>query len=218
MWKVLLLVSLLPIVVVVLVRRWRCDRILRSCQGHMTNRSGRELAEGVFKASGHGDLITVEVKRRAGVQVSPPCLILSRELAEGKEVVSLAEVAALAGQVLVAVGQPELVNWRQWVVRFSWAFPIFTTVVVIFAVVVAKVGASWGVVIVLGALAIASSLSLVSVMVESEGSKLARDLLGVSRVLPRRDDEEEVQRCCRAFAYRRVVPGAIEWMMGDPRK
>ena len=211
-WKILLLVSLLPTVVAVLVRKWLCDRVVRRYEGHRTNRSGRELAEGLLKAAGQGATISLAEKRKAGVVVDPPQLVLSSELAEARDVVSLGKVAALTGQALVAADQPQLMRWRQWVLRFSWAFPVFTAVVLVFAVVVAKLAAPWAIVILLGALGLASALSLASVMIEVEGAKLVQDLMERSRVLPRRDEEEEVGLCCRAMAYRQVVPGAVEWM------
>ncbi|MDA1007322.1 MAG: zinc metallopeptidase [Verrucomicrobia bacterium] len=212
MWKILLLVSLLPTVVAVLARKWLCDRVVRPYEGHMTSRSGRELAEGLLKAAGRGASISVAEKRKAGVVVDPPQLVLSSALAEARDVVSLGKGAALTGQALVAADQPQLMRWRQWVLRFSWAFPVFTAVVLVFAVVVAKLAASWAIVILLGALGLASALSLASVMIEVEGAKLVLDLMERSRVLPRRDEEEEVGLCCRAMAYRQVVPGAVEWM------
>jgi hypothetical protein len=211
-WKILLLVSLLPTVIAVLVRKWLSDRTLSGCAGQITNRSGREVAEALLKASGKAGQLTIDEKKKPSVGVEPAQLHLSFELAEAKDVVSLGHVAALTGQALMAVEQPELVKWRQWVLRFGWAFPVFTFVVVLFAVVVAKVAMVWGIVIILGALGLASTLLLASVMIEVEGAKLAEGLLDRSRVLPRSDDEEAVARCCRAHAFRGVVPGAVEWV------
>ena len=158
------------------------------------------------------------VKRRASIGVNPAKLTLSRELAEAKDVVSLGEVAALTGMAVVAQQQPDLVKWRKWVVRFGMAFPIFTLVVMVFAVAVAKVNAFIAIVIVFLALGIAAGFSLASLMVERESAKLAERLVEESHALPRQADGEEVGRVCRALAYRRVIPGAIEWMMIDPRK
>ncbi|MDE0825364.1 MAG: zinc metallopeptidase [Akkermansiaceae bacterium] len=218
MWKILLLISLLPTVAAVVGRKWLFERVVKEFVGHETNRTGREVAVALLKESGKAAQVAIVEKRKPGVSLEPPQLELSKELSEAKDVVSLGQVAALTGQAMVAAEQPDLIKWRQWVLRFSWAFPIFTFVVVAFALVVAKLGAAWAIVSVLGALGLASSLSLASVLIEVEGAKLAQNMLDRSRVLPRSDDEEEVGRCCRAFAFRRVVPGAVEWMFGDPGK
>lgn len=218
MWKLLLLVSLVPTVAAVLMRKWLCDRVVRESVGQVTTRNGREVAERILRKAGLTEEVEVVEKRRAGVGVTPPCLQLSPALAEARDVVSLGEAAELTGLAVVAAQQPDLLRWRQWVVRFGWAFPIFTLVVVVFAVAVAKLAVGIAGVIVLGALGLASGLSLASVMVESEAAKLAERLVDESHALPRMADGEAVGRCCRAMAFRHVVPGAIEWLMGDPRR
>ena len=88
----------------------------------------------------------------------------------------------------------------------------------VFAVAVAKVGVAIAGVIVVAALGLASGLSLASVLVEHEAAQLAERLVDESHALPRRADGEEVGRCCRALAFRQVVPGAIEWLMDDVRR
>lgn len=218
MWRILFIVALVPTIVAVAMRKLLCDRVVLLSAGHTATRSGEELAARMLRKAGLEGEVRVEVKRRSAIGVHPARLTLSRELAEARDVVSLGEVAGLTGMAVVAQQQPDLVKWRQWVVRFGMAFPVFTLVVVVFAVAVAKIGAFIAIVIVLLALGAACGLSLASLMVERESSKLADSLVEESRALPRRADGEEVGRVCRALAYRRVVPGAIEWMMVDPRK
>lgn len=218
MWRLIFLVSLLPSVVVVVMRKFLCDRVLRQSVGHMATRNGRELAERILRKAGLEGEVEVVQKRRPGVVVQPPRLQLSPALMEARDVVSLGEVAEWTGLAIVAVQQPDLLRWRQWALRFGWAFPTFTLVVVVFAVAVAKVTVGIAGIIVLAALGLASGLSLASVMVESEAAKLAERLVDESHALPRMADGEEVGRCCRAMAFRHVVPGAIEWLMRDPRR
>jgi hypothetical protein len=218
MWRILFIVALVPTIVAVAVRKLLCDRVVIQSAGHMATRGGKELAERMLRKAGLEEEVEVTVKRRASIGINPARLALSQDLAEARDVVSLGEVAALTGMSVVAQQQPDLVKWRQWVVRFGMAFPVFTLVVVVFAVAVAKIGAFIAIVIVLLALGIASGLSLASLMVERESAKLADSLVEESHALPRRADGEEVGRVCRALAFRRVVPGAIEWLMVDPRK
>lgn len=218
MWRLLLIVSLLPTVVAVALRKLLCDRVVRQSVGHVATRTGRELAERILRRAELTEEVEIVEKRRPGVVVKPPQLCLSPALMEARDVVSLGEVAELTGLALVAARQPDLLRWRQWVVRFGWAFPTFTLVVVIFAVAVAKVSVGIAGVIVLTALGLASSLSLASVMVESEAAKMAERLVDESNALPRRADGEEVGQCCRAMAWRHIVPGAIEWLMRDAKR
>lgn len=218
MWRFLFIVSLVPTIVAVAVRKLLCDRVVIESAGHMATLRGQDLAEKMLRKARLEEGIEVEVKRRSSIGINPARLTLSRELAEARDVVSLGEVAAMTGMAVVAQQQPDLVKWRKWVVRFGMAFPVFTLVVVVFAVAVAKLMPFAAIVIVLLALGIASGFSLASLMVERESAKLAESLVEESHALPRQSDGEEVSRVCKALAYRRVVPGALEWMMVDPRK
>ena len=140
MTKLILLISLLPIILSVVVRKFFCDRGVRSAGNAETSRTGRELAELLLSKAGISGEVEVVEKRRTEVKVGEPVkLVLTKRLAGAKNVVALGEVALLCGHALVATSNPDLLKWRQWAVKFSFAFPIFTLVVLIFAVVVAKI-------------------------------------------------------------------------------
>ncbi len=148
------------------------------------------------------------------MKIAPAKLILSKRLAEGKNVIALGEVALLCGHALMAVKNPDLMKWRQWAVNFSFAFPIFTLVVLIFAIVAAKLSVTLGLAIAAAALALGSGMSLASVQVEVQGAKMMATIIDQSRIFPRLKESEAVAMACKALAYRQVVPGAIEWLMG----
>ncbi|NNC90032.1 MAG: hypothetical protein HKN82_16365 [Akkermansiaceae bacterium] len=217
MWKLVLLVSLLPTVVAVIFRKGLCDRVLVKSRAGVTNQTGRELAKSVLRRAKAEEEVSIVEKRRAGVSLQPAELRLSKDLAEGRGVLALGEVALMCGESIVAARQPDLLKWRQWAVRFGWAFPAFTMVVVVFAIVVGKVPAMWGISIVVAALGIASGILLASLTVMREAAGMAARVVEDSAALPRGADREEVAQVCRALAYRRVVPGAIDWLMGSPR-
>jgi hypothetical protein len=99
-------------------------------------------------------------------------------------------------------------------VNFSFAFPIFTLVVLIFAIVAAKLSVTLGLAIAAAALALGSGMSLASVQVEVQGAKMMATIIDQSRIFPRLKESEAVAMACKALAYRQVVPGAIEWLMG----
>jgi len=211
-WKLVLLGSLLPTVAAVLLRQWQYERVLRSCEGGETPRTGRELVEWLLGRAGVRKAVEITEHRRAGVKADPPRLALSPRLAEATDAVSLGEAAQLGGLAILAARNPDLLNWRQWVVRFGAAAPVFTLVVAIFAVVVAKLTATWAIAAVLAALGLASVFSLLTVLIESEAAKLAASMVEESRFFHRLSESEAVARCCRAFAFRESVPGAIEWL------
>ena len=111
-------------------------------------------------------------KRRAEVKVGKPVkLVLSRRLVGAKNVLALGEVALLCGHALVATSNPDLLKWRQWAGKFSFAVPIFTLVVLIFAAVVAKIPAGLGLALAAAALGAGSLMSLLSLQVEVQGEQ-----------------------------------------------
>jgi hypothetical protein len=219
MWKLLLLVSLLPIVATILLRKWCCDRVLQQMKGKITNQAGHLLVGQLLRHRKLASEIEYRQKKKTRLMMGPPLVIQLSNLAwNGRDVLNLGILSNLVGRALITHEHRELVNWREWAVRFGWAFPSFTLLVVVFAVAVAKIPVMIGIVIVLGSIGIASGLLLASMMVELESAKQAAILIEESRAHPRQEDGEEVARCCRALAWQRVVPGCLEWLVSNPLK
>lgn len=213
MARLILLVSLIPVVISIVIRKFFCDRGVRTAGDAETSRTGRELAALLLEKAGIADKVELSEKRKAEVKTEPARLILSKHLAEARNVLALGEVALLCGHAVVAVRNPELLKWRQWAVKFSWAFPVFTVVVVVFAVVVAKLW-GWALAIVMAALGLGSVMTLASLQIEIQAAQLMAALIDESRVFPRLRESEKVALACKALAYRQAVPGALEWLMG----
>lgn len=212
--KLVLLISLLPIILSVVVRKFFCDRGVRLAGNAETSRTGRELAELLLSKAGISDKVEVVEKRRAEVKVGEPVkLVLTKRLAGAKNVVALGEVALLCGHALVATSNPELLKWRQWAVKFSFAFPIFTLVVLVFAVVATPLKGG-AVAIAAMALGMGSLASLLSLQVEVQGARMMATIIDEFRIFSRLRESEAVALACKSLAYRQAVPGAIEILMG----
>jgi hypothetical protein len=212
--RLILLISLVPVILSIVVRKYFCDRGVRLAGDGDTSRTGRELADLLLGKAGVAAKVGIEVKRRAEVKVNPAKLHLTKRLAEAKNVLALGEVALLCGHAVVAIKNPDLLKWRQWAVRFSWAFPVFTLVVVVFAVVVAKMPPGWGIAVAMAALGLGSGMALASLQIEIQASQMMAAIIDESRIFPRLRESESVAQACKALAYRHAVPGAIEWLMG----
>ena len=212
--RIVLLISLVPIILAIVVRKMFCDRGVRVAGNEETSRKGRELAEELLEKAGLSGKVEVSEKRKAEVKVEPPRLVLSKKLAEANTVVALGEVALLCGHALVAVRNPDLLKWRQWAVKFAWAFPAFTLLVLIFALVAAKLPPAWAIAGAVAALGLGSGMALASVGVESQAAKMMAAIIDESRIFPRLRESEAVAMATKALAYRQVVPGAIEMLMG----
>ena len=215
MSKLILLVSLVPIILSVVIRKLVCDRGVRSAGDAETSRTGRELAEILLSKAGISDKVQIEEKRRAEVKIGKPVrMLITKRLAESSNVVALGEVALLCGHALIATSNPDLLKWRQWAVKFSFAFPVFSLVVLVFAVVVAKIPPGLGLVFAAAALGAGSLFSLLSLQVEVQGARMMATIIDESRVFPRLRESEAVALACKSLAYRQAVPGAIEILMG----
>ena len=215
MAKLILLVSLVPIILSVVIRKLFCDRGVRSAGDAETSRTGRELAEILLSKAGISDKVQIEEKRRAEVKIGKPVrMVITKRLAESSNVVALGEVALLCGHALIATSNPDLLKWRQWAVKFSFAFPVFSLVVLVFAVVVAKIPPGLGLVFAAAALGAGSLFSLLSLQVEVQGARMMATIIDESRVFPRLRESEAVALACKSLAYRQAVPGAIEILMG----
>ncbi len=210
----ILLISLVPTILAIVVRKFFCDRGLRSAGDAETSRTGRELATMLLEKAGLSEKVEVLVRRRPEVKVEPAKLILTKHLAEAKNVIALGEVALLCGHALVAVKNPELLKWRQWAVKFTWAFPVFTLVILVFAVVVAKIPAFCGITGTAAALGLGSGMALASLQIEIQAARMMATIVDESRIFPRLKESEAVALACKSLAYRQAVPGALEWLMG----
>lgn len=214
MAKVLLLISLIPTILAIVVRKFFCDRVIKAVGDAETSRTGRELAAILLEKAGVSKKVEVLEKRKPEVKPDPTKLILSKRLAEARNVIALGEVALMCGHAVVASKNPDLLRWRQWAVKFSFAFPIFTLVVLIFAVVVAKLSVTLGLALIATALGAGSLMSLMSLQVEIQGAKMMATIIDEGRVFSRLKECEAVALVCKALAYKQAVPGAIEILMG----
>lgn len=215
MWKIVLLVSLVPVIAGVLLRKWCCDRVLKKMEHGVTNQTGQRLAAHLLLNQKLDDEIEIVDKKKTRLIIGPPVKIqLSSGDQKGKDILTLGRVANVVGRSLIAHEHAQLIGWREWAVRFGWAFPAFTALVVVFAIAVAKLTVMMGITVVVGALGLSSVFLLATTMVELEASKRASRLIERTGALPRSADGEEVAKCCRALAWERVVPGVLRFVTG----
>ena len=90
--------------------------------------------------------------------------------------------------------------------RFGKAVPPLSGVIVIFAVLVAKIPIIGGISVLLAAIALASALGLLSLAPELSAIAVAAKKLREAKSFPRRDDEDAVIRCAVAHAWKETLP------------
>lgn len=213
MGKFLLLTGLIPVLVSFLTRKFLYERVVKREGGTEGTITGKDLAELILK-KGKASSVELTVKKRSFVTLGPSHMVLSPEQATSKNGRQVAEAALLAGMVLMARQQEKVVGWRTWALKFSWAMPVFTTVVMIFAKVVGKVNAGWCLGVVAAVLGLSAVLLWLTLPVERAAAKTVAEMLEETALLPRRNEAERLAELVRATPWRRIIPGAIAWIGG----
>ena len=214
--KLLLMSGILPVVGSILARKFFCDRTLARQGSASVSLTGRQFAEAILKKARIKD-VEIEEKRRPFLPIGSKRLVLSPAIAQSKVAKDVAAAGLLAGLVLMARRQERVVGWRAWAVKFGWAMPSFSIVIMVFAVVATSLTPMMGICIVfaiLGAAAIALWLTL---PVEREAAKTIAHYLDESALVSRRSESDLLAELTRALAWQRLVPGCIEWLIPKPK-
>lgn len=215
MHRLLLFLSLLPLLAALILRKLNADRILRLSKKTQLRINGGELARKMLDSMGHQDVEIKTAKRIwAGAAVTGDNWIcLSTTPAEGTSVADHGQAALRVGLYLTSLRNPSAVARRRWAMRFGQVFPVFTTIVCVFGLAVAKIPALWALSIVMGALGLAACAQVFTVTAELQSASLATVILEKKRTLPRLSDEEAVVAATRAWAWHGIVPGLISRLM-----
>ena len=205
MVKTLFLLGLLPVIIGIAMRKWFGERILKKLPVNATQLSAGEFLESLKD----GASLAMEVKTGKRTRLTSDELMLSREIAEEKGVVPLAEAGLLFGLALLGRSQPELLKWREWALKFSWAFPAFTILVVIFAAIVGSF-VRWALPAVSLAIGGGTLVSFLAAWVEWQAAGMAGKFLKQRAIVAREDDRIAISQGMRALAARRCVPGMLQ--------
>jgi len=209
--KFILLAGLIPVILSFLARKFFYERVVKREGGTLVSLSGQELAEKILK-KGKAEAVDVTVRKLSFVKLGPTYLVLSPEQATSKKAERVAEAALLAGMVLMARRQKKVVGWRTWALKFSWAMPAFTTVVMAFAMVVGRVAPSWCIGVIAGVLGLSTVLLWLTLPVEKAAAMTVAEMLEETALIPRRHEAESLANLVKAMPWRRIIPGAIAWI------
>ncbi|MGB0993787.1 MAG: zinc metallopeptidase [Akkermansiaceae bacterium] len=211
MHRLLFLLSLPPLLLAVILRKINADRILKETSTSQLSRNAAQLAE---------DMLDAAKEHNAKVQVARPSwignlptgknrLTLTPVVAAEKNGSALGYAALHVGLLLLDKHNPSTLAKLRWATRFGHVFPIFTTIVAIFAIAVAKLPPLMGIGVIAASLALATLAQILSVIAKLQAAELATVLLEKSRLIPRLSDEEAVTAATRAWAWHAVLPGII---------
>lgn len=215
MHRLLLLISLLPLLAALILRKLYADRILRESRGMVLGRDGSSLARSMLDSMGHenAELRLSKGEWAGAAAAGEGWLSLPSKTALGNSVADHGQVALRVGLYFLSLKDPAAVARRRWALRFGHVFPIFTAVVCVFALLVGKLPMLWLVSIVMGSLGLAACAQLLTLAANLQASAMAAVILEKKRILPRSSDEENVVAAARAWAWHAIVPGMISRLM-----
>jgi len=210
--KLLLMSGIIPVIVSVFARKFFCDRTLRRHGDETVAINGKEFAEAIL-SQGKVTGVEIEEKRRPFLPIGPERLVISPSICKSKKARDVAAAGLLAGLVLMARRQKKVVSWRAWAVKFGWAMPSFSVVIVTFATVATSLLPSMAIGIVLGILGFAALALWFTLPVEREAAKTVAHFLDDTAIVNRRSEAEVLSELVSALAWQRLVPGCVEWLV-----
>ena len=209
--KLILLLSLLPLLAALAARYFFYERIVRQFGHDEVSLEAREVAKRILKKGGAEDVEILE-KNSPFLPISFKSLTLSKKIASSKQANDVADAAHLAGLVLMARRESRVVAWRVSAVKFGWSFPAFAILVLVFGVVARTIPVWWGISLTAFACALASFSLWSTLNIERVAAQMTSRLLADSPILPRREEGELLAILCRAQAWKRVLPGILTWL------
>ncbi|MGB2402490.1 MAG: hypothetical protein ACPIA7_03665 [Akkermansiaceae bacterium] len=215
MHRLLLFLSLLPLLAALVLRKLNADRILKLSRERNLSGNGEALAKRML-SSMELENTELRIKKRewAGAAASGDgWLALTPQLASGKSVADHGQVVLRVGLYFLSLRDPKSVARRRWALRFGHAFPIFTLVVCVFALLVGKLPVMWVISIAMASLGIAACAQILTLTTNLQASSMAAVVLEKKHTYPRLSDEELVVAAARAWAWHSVVPGLISRLM-----
>ena len=215
MHRLLLFLSLLPLLAALILRKLHADRTLKGSRVVALSGEGAALAQRMLSSMGQ-EHTELRIKKRewAGAADSGNgWLSLTPELAAGKNGADHGQVALRVGLYFLSLRDPASVARRRWARRFGHAFPIFTLVVCVFGLFVGRLPLLWVMSIVMASLGLAACAQILTVTTNLQAAGLASVVLEKKRIYPRLSDEESVVAATRAWAWYSIVPGLISRLM-----
>jgi hypothetical protein len=188
MFRLLLLLSLLPIGIALATRWWFGLRVLATA-GKQACRC--DLAQWM---PAPGDAAVIHRAEKSAAEF-------------GHEL-RLKALADWRGE------DPKAAAAREGTRRFGKAAPPLSMMIAVFALLVGKVPITGAIAIVALAIAITAALGLLSLPTELQAIARSAKRLRTQRSFPSRDDEETVIRCAIAHAWGDSPPSIFRWFQG----
>lgn len=215
MHRLIILLTLLPVIAAIACRRFLSDRVIKSSQQQIFQYSIKGFAEKMLHSLGHGDIQLKPQKSlwAGGHRITEDSLTLTYLSDQDSTAQNLGKTALEVGLFLLALKDPKLISRRQWAIRFGYVFPAFTILIAVFSLILAKVSIGWILAIIITSLGLASGAQLLALMANMQAVQLASIVLKKKHLFTRSHDEEAVIRASKAWAWYDIAPGIFSKLL-----
>lgn len=215
MRRLLMITSLLCLLTAIILRKLNADRGIKKAEKEKLVGVAGKMTRKMLDVMGHDQVDVQEVKQNSrgwadADVVGETYLRLPKETIDNHSAYAHGLAALRVGLYLLSLRDPQAIARRRWAIRFGHVFPIFTTLVVVFALAVAKMPFVWGLGVVMASLAAATVVQIVAVQTDKQAAELACVVLEKKRIFPRVSEEESVIPAVKALAWRGVLPGVLD--------
>lgn len=215
MHRLPLLFALVTLFVTLVLKKLNADKPLRITRKVKLSICAKELARKMLDSMNHQQ-VTIKTSKTSwpGADVvGKKCLALPPSIAESNTASDHGYAALRVGLYLVGLQNPAAIARRRWALRFGHVFPIFVTIVTLFAIVALKTPVLLGISIIMASLGLAACAQILTLTAELQAASLVSIVLEKKHILPRLTDEEAIITATRAQAWNSIVPGFISRLM-----
>lgn len=214
MRRLLILFSLAVVLFALVLRKVNADRVLRQSRRVKLSGTAQELARKMLDSLDYSDVKIEVTSRETAPWAGMDCkagewLRMPSHLANAHSASSHGRAALLIGLFVLAQRDGKVISARMWALRFGHVFPIFTLIVLVFAVLMAKLFLGWALAVLLGVMALATLVQCLTLRAERQAAELAAVVLEKKRIIARQEDEDAVMAALRGWSWAGVLPGIL---------
>ncbi len=212
MWKLLFIISLLPLILACLLSQYAGLRVLAKRRTLKL-----DAANSYEKFSSLSDAVpklTLVKSQLWFPSVGKEQIKLKVERAHSHEAADHAYLWHQLGLALLAKEHQGNIDWRNKMVKTGYLLPPFAMMIVGMGVLVARIPIFPGIVSLIACVSFCTVMLWLSLAIELEAAKRAIHLIEKQRIYKSLAEEEAVVAATRAWSYAHLIPGVLKGIIG----
>lgn len=212
MWKLLLILSLIPLILAFLLSQFAGFSVL-SRKVKLRTAAATAMRKWCSLSDSAPELVLV--KRRSWIQgVQADKMTIQQARADGDSATDHAYLWHQLGLALLAREHPASTAWRDKVIKTGYLLPPFVMMIVAMGVMVARIPIFPGIVGLIACMSFCTVMQWFNLAIELEASKRAIHFIEKQRIYKSLAEEEAVVAATRAWSYTQLIPGVMKGFLG----